>query len=333
MARTWFDPELFLEWLKSEWVVHSDSGTEIISTCPECGSEKLWINRESGRLICYRCNFGGSLYDLLASAAGIERSEARKILGIDKEKPVERADEAESIFQALEQAGVSGQGAPDFQPFEFKGARWFGVDDACCQAEAEFAGQALAALYRRGFTWEEITRYRAGWCWQGDERWKGRVILPVFVRGVLAWGQAWNFRDPKDKLKYRNPNNEEAPFRRKELIYGIEDHPTADTLAVVEGMFNRWAVEQAGCPAVCTFGKTVSEEQLVFLVRHPARKFLIGLDSDAVSEAAALRGRLQGHGKEALLCRLPEGKDWNDLTVVERQGVLHGAGGSDWLFG
>jgi hypothetical protein len=326
VPRRWFEQETLLEWLDGYGVV-SVHGDEHVVACPECGAEKLWVNVERGTCICYKCEFGGSLYHLLESAEGMPKAEARKLLGIDGEERQERSDDAGTVFAEVPRETLVS--VPEFQQVLPAGVQWYASGVASCRADAELAGQLLQAIYNRGFTWDEVVRYSVGWCWRG--RWGGRVILPVFKQGKVVFWQAW--LPGGGDFKYLNPKNEEVPFSRKQLVYGIEDHPGAGTLVVVEGMFNRWAVEQVGYSAVCTFGKMVSEEQVTQLLAHKAQTVLVGLDDDARDKALFLSRELRAYGKDARLCTLPAGADWNDLPPGGRLEVLQAAGVADWLWG
>ena len=329
MANRWFDQDAFLEWVDEEIGIQSSSGDEIIVECPACGTPKLWINTDSGMCTCYRCEFGGSLYDVMREAAGIEKSEARKILGVDREKPTEHADGLEAAF-APPPISVISAPTEEFPQVIPPGVRWYGIDQASCNMEAMMATAALEAMHRRGFDNEIILRNRAGWCWVGP--YQERVILPVFRNGKIVWWQAWDYGKKFGNMKYKNPPNEEVPYGRKELVYNIERWVGVDLLVICEGIFNCWALEQLGVAAVCTFGKFMSDFQLMQILMHPAQRVLIGLDPDAREYAGHLQGVFSGHGRQASLCTLPGTQDFNDLQPQDRLAVLAGAGEPDWLF-
>lgn len=325
---------MFLDWLEDSLPVHSQHGDEVVTDCPACGKDKCWINTDTGQFTCYVCAFGGSIYALMYEAEGIEKSEARRIIGVDKDVHHGNPDALIQIFQTEPEqngnslTGVTSPAAPEAFPEE---VHWYGTPYELCQADAD-AGQAgWDAMIARGFTPEIILNNRAGWCWQGQ--FKNRVILPVFREGRCVWWQAWDYAKQYGNIKYLNPTNESVPFGRKELVYNIERWHDVSSLVICEGIFNCWALEQAGYAAVCTFGKLMSTAQRNQILNHPAQTIYIGLDPDAIEQAQDLFGVFSSFGKDTRLCTLPWGEDFNDLPLQQRVGVLEAAGSPDWLFG
>lgn len=326
--RRWFDYDKAMDWIDGAMAIVGSSGDELVCDCPACSAEaKLWINENTGQFICFRCLWSGSLYDLVEDIENVSREQARIILGIDKGPTHAPVDMLEEVFSYPSKVEIL---TPETASVPTPDFRWFGFTKAAsCAGEAEMAGEMLAALQSRGFDWDLIVKNRAGWCWEG--RWAERVILPVYVEEKLVWWQAWDYTR-QQKLKYRNPRNEEVPLSRKALLYNLERWPRASSLAVVEGIFNAWALEQVGQAATASFGKSLSSIQLLQLVRHPAQKFYVGLDPDAREQAVRICTVLRAHGKDAILCTLPYKKDWNDLPQQQRLAMLEDAGDPDWFF-
>jgi len=65
---------------------------------------------------------------------------------------------------------------------------------------------------------------------------------------------------------------------------------------------------------------------------HPCKRLIIGQDYDARDKSAKTCRKFREHGKDCVLARVPPGRDWNDLTVPERQQVLSQVSEPDWLF-
>lgn len=329
--RKWFDDRAAMDWLRKSVDISYYSGDEIVCTCPSCGGkDKFWVNRVSGQCTCYKCYFGNSLYDLVEFVEGCGRKQARILLGVSIGERWSLSDDVANVFKTISKMGevLTAQGVPK-QGVNIPGAKWFGFSQPEYLAEQEVMTAMYHALLKRGFSWEQIVENRAGWAWGG--RFDGRVIIPAFVDGAIVFWQAWDYTKQK-KIKYDSPRNEEVPVSRQAVVYNIERYATAEQLVVCEGAFNSWSVDQCGYFGVATFGKAVSVVQILKLVMHPAKRILLGLDDDAMDEAVRLYNVLKSFGKDALICRLPKGRDFNDLNLDERRRVLDSAGHPDWFW-
>lgn len=328
--RKWFDERAAMDWMRMNLNVGYNSGDEIVCDCPSCGGKhKFWVNRVSGQCTCYKCYFGNSLYDLVEFVEGCSRKQARIILGVSDGERWSLSDDVADLFKTISKMGEALPVQEAKEHVYIPGAKWFGFSQPEYKAEQEVMEGMYHALVSRGFSWDEIVANRAGWAWGG--RFDGRVILPAYVDGAIVFWQAWDYTKQK-KIKYDSPRNEDVPISRQAVVYNIERYPAAEQLVVCEGAFNAWSVDQCQNFGVATFGKAISIVQILKLVTHPAKRILIGLDPDAMDEAVRLYTILKSFGKDAAICRLPQGKDFNDLTLDERRRVLDSAGQPDWFW-
>lgn len=328
--KRWFDQSKLVEFVYDHMEHRYNAGDEMVCDCCFCGHDQtLWVNKETAQYTCYRCLEGGSAYDLIEEMLGVERGQARIVLGVERGEFVQPADDYAAIFQHLAKTLKPPSEVQESNQVMPENTKFFGWGKPVYKVEEEMANFMLQAIYRRGFDYQQIVENRAGWAFGG--RWNNRVILPVYFHGELVWWQAWDWTKT-EQIKYNNPRNDEVKISRKALVYNIEKHAQAETLVVTEGVFNSWACDQIDVPGVATFGKGVTPVQLFQLVHHPAKRIYIGLDPDARDKAVKLYSELRAFGKESLLCSMPEKKDWNDLTPDDRLAVIHSAGNPDWFW-
>jgi hypothetical protein len=65
------------------------------------------------------------------------------------------------------------------------------------------------------------------------------------------------------------------------------------TVLLVEGVFDAWGFIKHGLPALCTFGKSISAEQINLLRSITPREVIFVWDIDAYKEMAQAVSRLQ----------------------------------------
>lgn len=155
--------------------------------------------------------------------------------------------------------------------------------------------------------------------WEGMN-WQFRVIIPVFDRrNNLVSFQGRDVTGKQDR--YLFPPKEKQVRDCKTLLYGAELCGKKDDLLVVEGVMDAWKL---GSGAVCTFGSSVTQEQ-VLEMSHWRRVFL-AFDNEpaAVQHARDVAKQLSSLGTEAFLVNTDFGldsqgnvRDVGDLSVSE----------------
>jgi len=331
------DTENIESWVVDNLEFTQEAGEELICTCPFCGKEKgLWVNSTKAQFICYRCQEKGSVVTLVCSITGCDREAAYKALG--GRKKVSPAD-FDSFMAFLEAVSEEDAEEEDLAPvrtraedLQVPGIRWHCADGG-------YTGipfydnqiyQSLLAMSARGFSMERILKERAGVFVEG--RYEGRTCLPVFFNGAFVFFQAWDHAKlHPSHLKYLNPPNDSLKLKKTQFLYGWDEAWAERDLVLVEGIFNAWAVRDAGFNAVAAFGKSVSETQRALLASRTDRRVFVGLDSDARSEAQKIVLDLRSIGVEAYLAVGDRQGDWNDWSVEYRAEVIRSMEEPDWL--
>jgi len=320
-----------IDWADDNLGLRYRTGDEYIYDCPFClAGEKLWYNEDKNAFICYRCGVKGSGFSLVMEVEEIGYSAARRLLGVgdgDYLPAPQRIDEVFAQAQQVAEAQKAEQEIP--RHIEVPGLCWHGQTPPYVYAQ-DIADESLRMMMARGFTQEQIIEMRAGYFIAG--MYENRTCLPVFVNGIFSYFQAWDHGKRFDpKLKYLNPRNDDVPLGKSHFLYNYDRWAKAEVLVVVEGVFNAWAVEQAGYAAVGAFGKSLSDDQFSMLLCHPCKTLILGHDHDAREESAKACRCFRGAGKHCLIARVPESQDWNDLSSQARQAVIGAASAPDWL--
>lgn len=157
---------------------------------------------------------------------------------------------------------------------------------------------------RKRQVWEQALAIGAGACLEG--RLAGRVVIP-YVEQEQWLG--WSARQVTTQAgpRYLYPPG----MDRRHALWGLEWMPDdGQPCWVVEGVFDALPLFPYG---ICTFGKNVSDEQVVRLAGL-GRPIVCALDGDAWLEAKILASRLRLRGAQDVdWCRLPPTTDPGSL--------------------
>lgn len=180
-------------------------------------------------------------------------------------------------------------------------------------------------LEGRGFDVDELRFYHGIKFTGMMEKWEGmnwqfRVIIPVYDRrNNLVSFQGRDVTGKQDR--YLFPPKEKQVRDCKTLLYGAELCGKKDDLLVVEGVMDAWKL---GAGAVCTFGSSVTQEQVLEMSHW--RKVFLAFDNEpaAIEHARDVAKQLSSLGTEAFLVNTDFGldsegnvRDVGDLSVSE----------------
>jgi len=69
-----------------------DGHPELVTECPHCGrTRKLWVNKRTGKWICYSCREGGALPSLIAVVEGMSHRDAIRFVAAAVKKSLRRS--------------------------------------------------------------------------------------------------------------------------------------------------------------------------------------------------------------------------------------------------
>lgn len=129
------------------------------------------------------------------------------------------------------------------------------------------------------------------------------IVIPIYYRNRIV---SWTTRKIGNGkgARYNSAKKKEEILHHKHLLYG-EDY-VRDTIIVTEGPFN---VFRIGPGAVCTFGLSISQEQLHKIAKYPRRVFCLDATEQAQKVAQRLCEQLVPLEGETYNIELQDGKD------------------------
>lgn len=243
---------------------------QYICDCPFCGkSQHFYISKETQLWDCKRCGEHGNVYKLL------KKLNKTYLLG---GATIENKEEITSIKNALEEQLEFDEGELEELPVKKLPVGW------------KISENSTPYLLGRGITAEDCKRYNIG-ATNLYRKYKNYVIIPIYdngeIRGFL--GRYGAKRVPTDRLRYNNSSNTEFG----QLLFGYDEilKNETNTVILVEGIFDKiavdkvlrlWEIKEIKC--VCTFGKKISQEQKIKLVRKGVSNVVLLYDFDAIRE-------------------------------------------------
>lgn len=271
-----------------------DGHPELVTECPHCGrTRKLWVNKRTGKWICYSCREGGALPSLIAVVEGMSHRDAIRFVAAAVKKSLRRSvkQSAEAVTRWKPEPDQEPPTAlelpPHFVPI-FDREAW-------CWRLPKY-------LKRRGIKPLIAMQYGLGFCTAG--RYGGRLILPAHQFGDLVFYQGRAMAAPI-KPKYLSPPVAGASG----TLYGLDEAVGVSEVLVVEGPLDVVSMAQRGFHAVSLLGKELTGRQAVKLKRAGFVRAIVMLDGDAITWGARAAATLRMIGIEALLAKLPREHD------------------------
>lgn len=314
------------EYLDSRYTSTSSDPDTYICPNPDCddssGHFKVWIRGNSGWGYCVKCGWPDkgqrSLYRIIAELEGMPIGQVLSKFGIGRKKqffddemrgePVDLAALERSLNAPI------GKAAREAQKPENTGVRatkiippnrehlklwnsWF----PSLRNPPSLLGRKVLG-YLRGrtnfseeFVQKAIRKYHLRYAEAGEgsnaylgQRFHGRVMIPLFLRGELVFFQGRSIFSGKDVLRYDSPYVPRVgdkpgihPWRLAgDTFFGIDRCWGRKQLVMVEGPFDAMKV---GDGALGLLGKGMTEERLglvVELKEQGAQQIILWFDPD-----------------------------------------------------
>jgi DNA primase len=267
---------------------------------PNCSdkSANLEINIDQGVFHCWKCGYKGKILKLFKDILGKE-------FYIDVEEEYVSAEELKKVvregpfFAQQKQIQKTFSGLPqEFTPL------WGDPQ------ELTLAGRKALEYALTRMSWDDISRYRVGYCGLGEYKW--RLIVPIFEGKEVVYfvGRAI-FRNMPP---YKNSN-----FPKKHLLFNYEKAIEVGKAVLVEGAFDAIRVGDGPVVGVASLGTQLTDEQVYKLNLIP--DLTIMLDQDAKNKTYELQGKLFGRRHKTKLLVLPHG-DPDNFSREELQSML-----------
>lgn len=287
-----------LGWMESNMRLRSlgrggDHHREIKADCPFCGgSEKLWVNRDTSKWVCYKCGVGGGPVHLVRQVLGIGWTEAKRIVVGDGTPVSQPLSAVVRKYLDAERRYQSGDVQKDDPPAVALPDEYI----PCWDPQTRMI-RIPEYLRSRGIGVRMSQVYGLGYCLSGP--YAGRVICPATVGGVLRTFQARTMIDSEPK--YRNPPDN----ARSQVFWGYDQAVGAKTWVGVEGSFDVMGVVRAGLTAVGGMGKRFTPFHGASLATAGVERFIFLMDPDAKSDVLASAMVVSEWVPEVLQAHLP----------------------------
>lgn len=254
----------------------------VIETCPKCfnSNYKLYVNVERHLWICHVCDWGrhGRLIDLMTEVSG------RTALDIYKElaqlvAPAPAADFMDRLQSA-------------FSPPE--GKEPLPIEMVSIPGDQDFSGiitsRVMNYVLRRGLSQEDAQLYQLRAAVKLFRFTGPFVVFPVLHRGIPV---GWQGRRAEGKSEPKYVSSDHIG----NFLWPI-DTLFADIIeyrkhvVLVEGVFDAVALWKMHVPALCTFGKKISDKQVQLLQQLGVKSVAIMWDADAA--VTSMQKRMNG---------------------------------------
>jgi DNA primase len=270
------------------------NGEESLFFCPKCDhhKRKLSVNIEKNVFKCWVCDYSGkSILGLMRKYAPSELYYQWKHLS--NEIDISKYED----FFSDQRKGIAEHRV--FLPKNFKSL-----------SSSKSIGRAKPTKYllNRGFTEEDILKWKIGFCDFGEYR--DRVIIPSFdEHGELNYFVARSFKE-SSYAKYKNPP------KTKNIIFNDLMVDWQQDIVLVEGAFD--AIKGDNCIPI--LGSTLKEDSLLFkkLCQHNPRVYL-ALDSDAEKKAYKIADLLMKNDLQVYKINVLPYNDIGEMTKEEFQ--------------
>ena len=288
------------------------SNDEHLFYCPYCKhhKRKLSINFEKNFFKCWTCDAHGRNLRRLVKRFG----NFKQLQVWDKFNNREDVTRFDEIFDFSHKEGQHRQRIS--LPEEF--VTLTGKDHPTS------AIRPLKYLENRGFTKEDVIRWKIGYCVRGN--YENRIIVPSFdIDGYVNYFIARTYNG--DWRKYLNPS------LSKDIVFNHLYIDWDSDIILVEGVFD---AVMAGPNSIPLLGSTLREDSKLFqeIVKNDAAVFL-ALDPDAEKKTNNIISKFLEYGIETYVIDVSGFDDVGEMTKEEfdeRKQSASFVGDDDYLF-
>ncbi|MFA5377436.1 MAG: hypothetical protein WC455_16915 [Dehalococcoidia bacterium] len=297
---------LDLEWLLTDAGIQADllpstNGMWQNLPCPFCGGSKrhLGCPTNGGNFFCFRCGSHPE-GEAVAALLGVSLTEARRLCREHRASEGHRKDLS---------AGPRAARVPRISTLETR----------LPYGTGPMADRHRTYLRSRNFNPDQLKR---DWGLLGTGNlgpFAHRIIIPIVshITNTLCCYQGRDITN-KSSMRYKSCPDALAAVPIKNCVYGI-DKVEGDLVVVTEGAAKVWRL---GTPAVCTFGATVTDAQVLLLRRFRRRVVLFDGDDTGRAQAQMLAARLSLFPGVTEVVELPGPGGPDDLTDLEARELM-----------
>lgn len=276
-----------ISYIKENCNHYKTRGLEMIIECPWCGDKREHChfnphkikNNEIGFGVCFSCSKEFSFTMLVASVEGLSYGKAKEVL--------KRREFKGLTIEKLKKVIRNFLNRKKIKKLKIGSASSIDVPEECMKFEKEineYNGRFLKYLYSRGYSFEELKQWSFSFCNSGY--YKDRIIMPVYCNGNKSFvartihNEKWYKNIGEKYRKYINPKGSKHSL----LLYNYDNlmikRYVIKCVVINEGVTDVHNLSRFGLDAVCTFGKKLSDEQIMLLVKLGINKVALMFDNN-----------------------------------------------------
>lgn len=286
-------------------------GDERAVRCPMCDkAEKLWVNVKKRTSYCYYCDDGYSLFNTIMLLEDCGMVKAMEVI-VSNARIVAGKTLLKGVQELVEEVQDDFEDDDDELPPRMKLPKEFvSYNDVYPRVPRYFR--------ERGIGPKRAWRYRLGFCTGGF--YFNRLIVPIYFRGkVRGFHPRYMQKEPPPGVKkVQYPKG----MKSNRLLFNWDVARKKSWIVLVEDPFSAMAV---GTNATASFGTRLSPYHVRMLARSNADRITILWDLDALAKAHKEAEKLITEGLSVDVAVLPDARDPDELSKVERTAVLQAA--------
>jgi DNA primase len=269
---------------------------ELRICCPWCGESdyKCYVNNDKKFFNCFKCessNRNKDVFDFVAEIENISVIDAieklvQQFREITPEELSEYAEEYEELLETI----------PSFN--KIRSIEGMPEDATRITGEDQDSAPFINYMYSRGFTLQDILDCQM-YCVtptvslvrKNGKRYGNigrRIIWPVY--GGNTQLVSWVARDITGHQEPKYLNCPDADLAK--TVWPFVP-PAGNTIVVVEGIIDAFAIRKAGYSSYATFGKKLSLEQIELFKHWEVQNIILFLDHNAKKEMIKLVDQLR----------------------------------------
>lgn len=269
-------------------------GEEFVFACPKCHRSKLEVNPRRKLFHCFRCDYKGTLKQILADL-NIEAFSAIPVNSVEKPVEIEAQEFKIPEFYSYRADGTQGMEA---------GLHHF-----------------LAA---RGIESSSDLLVQSKWGYSTNRKLYKRLIIPIIEdKKIVSYvARAYDEREPKE---ISGPN-------KSWFLYNLDEIKEGDDVFIVEGIFDAEALRRWGMKAVAILGSNVSDVQIGKLLAKRPKSITIIFDGDMAGKDATFKAakKLTARPGPKIYCvHLPDDTDPDEMDETALKMLVKEAWG--WI--
>lgn len=281
-------------------------GDNLFCDCPFCGKSKQHFNISTltGEFHCYRCGRGGDFSRFVKFFKGKKASVSK--ITEEYTSNISLATLA-SIYQQEESVKeLLFEWKSNTLPLIHKKLK--------CQRAQEYL---LSRNIPLDFAIEHDIRVGI------DGKYDNMLIIPVFFNQQVVNFVARRFHGVG--RRYDGPHNDEAIMNKSHILYNFDATKNLESVVLVEGVFDAFALMLKEVPVVALMGKEISSEQVKLTMCWS--RVIVLLDGGFLKDGLKVAHSMEGLVDDVQVAVMPEGIDPSDspetaLKAISESGCI-----------